>query len=118
MGFPALNPPAHPTCSTHLLRVQAFAGCGKTTTLKRLAEAYPTVPMLYTSFNKCVPHAGVWTRAAPLCPVQQHGKALAHVLHVWEPSGSCLSQHLHALLDAAGTLWRRPRAPSPGTWHA
>jgi hypothetical protein len=38
----------------YLLRVKAFAGTGKTTTLVGYAQARPSVPMLYVAFNKSV----------------------------------------------------------------
>jgi len=33
-------------------RISAFAGCGKTETLRLLAEAFPGVRFLYLCFNK------------------------------------------------------------------
>ncbi len=41
-------------CKAHVLKVSAFAGTGKTTTLRGFAEANPSSRILYVAFNKAI----------------------------------------------------------------
>jgi len=73
-------------CESHaqILRVKAFAGTGKTTTLQMLAARRPHERLLYVAFNKGIQvQAQQKFRAGNVTARTAHGLAFAHVGHVY-----------------------------------
>ena len=62
-------------CQAEALRVVAFAGTGKTTTLRAYAQARPRQRMLYLAFNRSVAQEAQGTFGAHVCCSTIHGLA-------------------------------------------
>jgi hypothetical protein len=62
-------------CQAEALRVVAFAGSGKTTTLRAYAQARPGMRMLYLAFNRSVAQDAQGTFGAHVCCSTIHGLA-------------------------------------------
>ncbi len=68
-------------CQADALRVVAFAGTGKTTTLRAYAQARPGLRMLYLAFNRSVAQEAQGTFGAHVCCSTIHGLAYRAVGH-------------------------------------